>query len=116
MPDHRIPKSALFGWLTWPRPRGGSRKRWRDVIRKDLKDIEVDEDEWYSQVKTRMEAMCRLGMENYRLQCRLHGWWTEMWCVKSVVGPSGERVTRRDTSAGVRGRNQCGNRLEPSSA
>ena len=42
-------------------------KRWRDVIRKDLKDIEVDEDEWYEEaVRSRpgWRAMCRLGMEN----------------------------------------------------
>ena len=27
MPDCRIPKSALFGWLSQPRPRCGPRKR-----------------------------------------------------------------------------------------
>ena len=38
MPDHRIPKSILFSWLPQPRPRYGPRKRWRDVVHKDLKD------------------------------------------------------------------------------
>ncbi len=38
MPDHRLPKSLLFGWLPWSCPRSGPRKRWRDVIRKDLKE------------------------------------------------------------------------------
>ena len=36
MPNHRIPKQALFGWLSQTRPQGGPRKRWRDVVRKDL--------------------------------------------------------------------------------
>ena len=37
MPDNRIPKKILFGWLPKTRPAGGPRKRWRDHIRKDLK-------------------------------------------------------------------------------
>lgn len=47
MPDYRIPKATLFGWLAHPRPRGGPRKRWRDVIRKDLKEMDVSEEGWY---------------------------------------------------------------------
>ena len=27
MPDHRIPKSVLFGWLSQPRPHGGQMER-----------------------------------------------------------------------------------------
>ena len=50
MPDHRIPKICLFSWLSQPRPRGGPRLRWRDVIRKDLKVIGVSEDKWYDEV------------------------------------------------------------------
>ena len=49
MPEHRISKATLFGWLAHPRPRGGPRKRWRDVIRKDLKQIGVDEEGWYKE-------------------------------------------------------------------
>ena len=33
MPNHRIPKQALFGLLPQTHPRVGPRKRWRDVIR-----------------------------------------------------------------------------------
>ncbi len=36
MPDHRLPKEMLFSWLPQPRSRCGPRKRWRDVVRKDL--------------------------------------------------------------------------------
>jgi hypothetical protein len=44
MPEHRLPKSALFGWMAQPRPRCGPiRKRWRDVVRRDLADVEVEE-------------------------------------------------------------------------
>ncbi len=43
MPDHRIPKSMLFGWLSHPRPQGGPRRRWRDVVRKDFKEVNVSE-------------------------------------------------------------------------
>ena len=47
MPDNRIPKISLCSWLPQPCPRGGPRKRWKDVIRKDLQRMKVSEDEWY---------------------------------------------------------------------
>ena len=68
MPDERIPKSAMFGWLPQPRPRCGPRKRRRDVIKKDLAEIDVDEKEWYKEAcRSREEwrAMCRLGLESH---------------------------------------------------
>ena len=37
MPDYRLPKVMLFSLLPQPRPRCGPRKRWRYVVRKDLK-------------------------------------------------------------------------------
>ena len=42
MPDDRIPKTTLFSWLPQACPRCGPRRRWRDVIRRDLKDIGVE--------------------------------------------------------------------------
>ena len=71
MPEHRIPKSALFGWLPQPRPRCGPRKRWRDVIRRDLKDIELDESEWYEEAcrsRAGWRALCRMGLESHAEQ------------------------------------------------
>ena len=53
MPDHRMPKMALFGWLQKTRPPGGPRKRWRDVIRKDLQAIGVPEKQWYEATVSR---------------------------------------------------------------
>ena len=53
MPDHRIPKSVLFGWLSKPRPQGGPRRRWRDIIRRDLKELRISEDKWYEEAGSR---------------------------------------------------------------
>ena len=55
MPEYRLPKSTVFSWLPQPRPRCGPRTRWRDVVRKDLKDIGVKEDDWYEEA-TRSRA------------------------------------------------------------
>lgn len=69
MPEHRIPKSVLFGWLSQPRPQGGPRRRWRDVIRKDLKEMKISEEDWYEearQSRARWRAMCWIGIEEFR--------------------------------------------------
>ncbi|XP_065176365.1 uncharacterized protein LOC135806138 [Sycon ciliatum] len=39
MDDHRLPKTVLFSWLHTPRPAHGPRRRWRDVVRDDLKAL-----------------------------------------------------------------------------
>ena len=68
MPDHRIPKALFFGWLSQPRPRSGPRKRWRDVIRADLKVINVNEDDWYRKALTsrsEWKYLCREGLRTY---------------------------------------------------
>ena len=51
MPDHKLPKSLLFGWPPESRPKCGARRRWRDVIRKDLKDISIAESKWYEEAR-----------------------------------------------------------------
>ena len=69
MPDHRIPKTALFSWLPQPRPRCGPKKRWRDVMRKDLKDIELSEEKWFEEaVRSRAgwRVLYRDGVDSYR--------------------------------------------------
>ena len=67
MPDHRIPKSVLFGWLPHVRPRCGPRRRWKDVVRRDLKDINVEESESEARrSRGGWGALCRLGMESHR--------------------------------------------------
>ena len=44
MPDHRIPQSQFF---FKPRPQKRPRRRWGDVVRKDLKEVRASEEEWY---------------------------------------------------------------------
>ena len=69
MPDHRVPKSALFSWLPEPRPRCGPKKRWGDMMRKDLKDIGVPEQRWYDEaVRSRAgwRTLCCDGIERCR--------------------------------------------------
>ena len=55
MPEYRTPKTALFSWLPQSRPRCGPRRRWRDVIRSDLKTLEVTEHEWCTKANSRSE-------------------------------------------------------------
>ena len=82
IPEHRLPKSALFGWLPQPRPRCGPRRRWRSrrelqrhpgplvpseslsVIRSDLKLLGVAEHEWYDEASSRAgwRSICRSRM------------------------------------------------------
>ena len=66
MPNHRLPKTMLFGWLPQPRPRCGPRKRWRDVVRNDLKEVGLEEDEWYREAtrsRAGWRAMYQDGLE-----------------------------------------------------
>lgn len=68
MPNHRLPKSAIFGWLPQPCPRSGPRKRWKDVIHKDLKVMEADENEWYDEPTTYRvvwRATCMVGLDSH---------------------------------------------------
>jgi len=67
MPDHRLPKCMLFGWLLQSRPRCGPRKRWRDVVHRELKDVGVAEENWYEEAKRSRVGWRRLYREG--LQC-----------------------------------------------
>ena len=62
---HRIPKFLPFDWLTQPRPQKDPGRRWRDVVRKDLKEVKICEKEWYDEaMKSRAgrRVRCRLGI------------------------------------------------------
>ncbi len=54
MEDSRLPKAILFSWLPASRPACGPRKRWRDVVRDDLKALNMY-DRWYDQAMDRSE-------------------------------------------------------------
>ena len=61
----RIPKQTLFGWLPESRPQGGPRRRWRDNIWRDLKTIEVKEEQWYGEAtRARWHATYQPAMED----------------------------------------------------
>ena len=67
MPDDRIPKKILFGWLPKTRQAGGPRKRWRDHIRKDLKLVGVSETDWYHEAtrsRNAWRAVYRVGLDD----------------------------------------------------
>jgi len=46
----------FFCFLKQPRPHRGLKRRWKDVIRQDLKFIGVDEDKWYNEAVTSREG------------------------------------------------------------
>lgn len=52
MPNHCIPKMALFGCLPQPHPQGGAKKRWRDTIHRDLQRLHVWEGRWFKDTST----------------------------------------------------------------
>ena len=69
IPDNRIPKATLFSWLPEPRPTCGPKKRWRDVMRKDLKDIGVSEEKWFVEAlrsRAGWRVLYRVGVDSYR--------------------------------------------------
>ena len=43
MDDCHLPKRLLFGWLPQRRPAHGTKQRWRDKVRKDLKQFGIEE-------------------------------------------------------------------------
>ena len=47
LPNHRIPKMCFFGCLSEKRPQGGPKKCWKDIIRKDLNNLNIPESRWY---------------------------------------------------------------------
>ena len=100
MADNRMPKSVLFGWLSEPRPRYGPRKRWRDIIRKDLAYIGVDENKWYEEAtKSRAgwRALCHCGITAHQDEIQVpHGQPSANNVVCEVC--SRGRVTGRGTS------------------
>ena len=55
MEDDRVPKKVLFGWLPQPRPPHGTKMRWRDRVRKDLRKFGIDERTWYTEAQERVK-------------------------------------------------------------
>ena len=62
---------CLFSWLPQTHPRGGPRRRWRDVIRKDLKEMGVPENSWYKKATTSKVRWRHMSHINQHWN-----WWT----------------------------------------
>ncbi len=56
----------LFGWLPQRCPAHGTRMRWRDRVRKDLKKFNIDERRWYqlAQDRSGWRRSYRTGLED----------------------------------------------------
>ena len=69
MPENRTPKICLFSWLPQPRPRGGPSLglRWRDMVRRDLRAMNVSKEKWYDEAtvsRARWRNTCREELKN----------------------------------------------------
>ena len=65
MDDHRLPKKILFGWLSKRRPAHGTKIRWLDQIKRDLKKFGIEERGWLglAQDRARWRGCCKTGLE-----------------------------------------------------
>ena len=65
MEDHRIPKKILFGWLPQCHPAHGTKMRWRDHVRKDMKRFYIEERNWFrlAQDGGGWRGCCKTGLE-----------------------------------------------------
>ena len=99
MQDHRIPKSVLFGWLSQPRPPGGPRRRWRDVVKADLQQIDV-KDEWYKIATTsrgEWRSRCREGVRRHRESREAAAEWSRCSAGREVRCSLCNRMFRRES-------------------
>ena len=95
--DHRILKKTLFSWLPQPHPHGGPRRRWRDLVKRDMKTAQVDVSSWFEVAlhTGKWHTAYSDGLNNYQ-QSQLHQRASmprdaSMMCVADV---SGRNVTR----------------------
>ena len=65
MDDNRLPKKILFGWLSKRRPAHGTKIRWRDQVKRDLKKFGIEERGWFrlAQDRARWRGCCKTGLE-----------------------------------------------------
>ena len=89
----------------------------KDVIRSDLKGIEVDEGEWYGEATTSRaawQAIYRSGIED-RLELQRNSTLTR-WSANSVCGSSEERAIESGISVLQRGESLSVSNTEPYNA
>ena len=68
MTPERIPKITLFSWLPQTRPQGGPRRRWRDLVKSDLKAVVIQERGWYEEAQHRKQwyVTCNEGLSRHQ--------------------------------------------------
>ena len=68
MIPERSPKIALFSWLPETRAQGGPRRRWRDLVKSDLKDVGIQERGWYEEAQHRKQwyVTCNEGLSRHQ--------------------------------------------------
>ena len=101
MPDHHIPKNTLFSWLLQPRPRGGPRRRWRDLVKRDMKVAQIHESSWFEVAfhRGKWHTTYSDGLNNYQQSQYSKGRaCLGMSSVMCMAGVSGGNVTRCGTS------------------
>ncbi len=62
----QMDEELLFGWLPERRPAHGTKLRWSDRMRKDLRSFNIDEMTWYVTAQNRgnWRGKCAAGLED----------------------------------------------------
>ena len=70
MENNRLPKQLLFGWLPQRRPAHGTKLRWKDKVRKDLKRLNIEESRWYqiAQDRNQWRSKCVHAQESHTMR------------------------------------------------
>ena len=68
MIPEKIPKITMFSWFPQTRPQGGPRKKWRDLVKPDLKDVGIQVRGWYEEAQHRKQwyVTCNEGLSRYQ--------------------------------------------------
>jgi len=53
MPHYHFSKICLFSWFSHSYPFCGPRRRWRDLVKHDLKNVGINNGYWYDQAQER---------------------------------------------------------------
>ena len=118
MQDYRLPKQCLFGWLPKTRPSRGPRRRWRDLVKKDLTAVKVGED-WYNvaQDRNKWSATWSQSLKEHQKEQQASGPIGEKTVLCCECGRWFRREqTRHDRSVLLREGGQYVNRAVPCSA
>ena len=107
MPEHRLPKVFLFGWLPAVRPFKGPRRRWRDQVKKDIEMVGCNSKEWYNTAQDRCRWKDIWSQSLGDIQSAQDVRRSQVCCVMSVDGASVGRVIKPVISALLNAASQC---------